>query len=106
MQTKGLAGRPRKTKIPIDIRILSVSRWVREKREIIGMTQQQLAQELGLSQALVSRIERGGENISLREVVRILASLGGELSVVPMQYEPIDLSGASGRATEKRGEGS
>lgn len=101
MQTNGILSKPRKTSIPGNIATLAIARWVRGKREVTGMTQSQLAEELGISQALVSRIERGEENISLRTVVQILSSLGGELSVVPMSYEAINPSGI--RETEQAG---
>ncbi len=72
-----------------------------ELRTLRGTTQVQLAEMLGVSQANVSRIERG-DNIYLRTLADYAAALGGRLEinvvfeddVVPLglveQHEPVE----------------
>ena len=49
-------------------------------RAMIGMTQEQLAQRLGVRQAAVSRLERRGD-ITLSSLQRFVAALGAELEI-------------------------
>lgn len=44
---------------------------VQESRQHRGLTQAQLAKELGTSQSAINRIEKGGQNISLEMIARI-----------------------------------
>jgi DNA-binding XRE family transcriptional regulator len=46
-----------------------------------GLTQSALAKRLKVSQQMVSRIEKGGENISLLTLKNIVDSLGGQVSL-------------------------
>jgi len=45
-----------------------------------NLTQKDLAEKLGISQAMVSKIERG-KNVSIRVLSRIVSKLGGRLEV-------------------------
>jgi HTH-type transcriptional regulator / antitoxin HipB len=46
-----------------------------------GLTQMQLARELGVTQAWISQIEKGKDNAQLGKVLRVLAYLGVRLKV-------------------------
>ena len=50
-------------------------------RKESGMTQQQLAQACGISQADISRLERGNANPSLKTMQRIAAALGKTVQI-------------------------
>jgi ribosome-binding protein aMBF1 (putative translation factor) len=45
-------------------------------RESMGLTQAELARKMNISQQLVSRIERGGDNITIETLVRFANILG------------------------------
>ena len=49
-------------------------------RKAHGLTQKDLAEKLGFSQAMVSKIE-SGRNISIRVLSKIVAKLGGKLEI-------------------------
>jgi transcriptional regulator with XRE-family HTH domain/catechol 2,3-dioxygenase-like lactoylglutathione lyase family enzyme len=53
---------------------------LRELRALLGVTQEQLAERLGVQQAAVSRLERR-EDITLSSLRRYVAALGGELEI-------------------------
>lgn len=68
-----------KTKPPRDPRrdeLRRLGERVREQRRSRGMTQETLAEALGLSVAYVSLIERGGRNPPYTTVVAIARALG------------------------------
>ncbi len=48
-----------------------IGKLISESRLAKGMTQSQLAEELGTSQSAINRIEKGGQNISLEMIARI-----------------------------------
>ena len=52
---------------------------IQEARTHRGLTQAQLAQELGTSQSAVNRIEKGGQNISLEMIARISEVLSSNI---------------------------
>jgi DNA-binding XRE family transcriptional regulator len=64
-----------------------LGREVRERREALGMTQDQLARAAGLEQPAVARLEAGGTMPTLPLLERIAAALGTRLSVT---FEPLD----------------
>lgn len=69
---------------------------LRERREALGLTQQALARELGVTHQHVSRIESGQAMPSLELVVRIAARFGvttDEL-LTGKERAPADLAGA------------
>lgn len=47
-----------------------------ERRRALGLSQTSLAEELGLDQTIVSRVELGGRKLSVQEVMRWLEALG------------------------------
>jgi UDP-N-acetylglucosamine 1-carboxyvinyltransferase len=52
---------------------------IQETRQARGLTQAELAAELGTSQSAVNRIEKGGQNISLEMIARISEVLSSEI---------------------------
>ena len=52
---------------------------IQETRRSRGMTQAELAKELGTSQSAINRIEKGGQNISLDMVARISEVLSSQI---------------------------
>ncbi|MFH1542106.1 MAG: helix-turn-helix domain-containing protein [bacterium] len=51
---------------------------LRDVREVLGMTQKQLAKRLGISQPVLSKIEDNAESCSLKTVARVAQGLGCE----------------------------
>lgn len=52
---------------------------IQRSRQAKGMTQAELASELGTSQSAINRIEKGGQNISLEMIARISEVLNTEI---------------------------
>lgn len=48
---------------------------VQERREILGISQEELAHRAGLHRTYISDIERGSRNISLRSLIRLAKAL-------------------------------
>lgn len=65
-----------------------VGQRVRAAREAAGMTQDQLAQRIGLVRASVANLEAGRQNMDLIRAASILAGLGVDLSTL---IQPGDL---------------
>ncbi|PTM98079.1 helix-turn-helix domain-containing protein [Streptomyces sp. VMFN-G11Ma] len=62
---------------------------VRERREALGMTQDQLAEVAGMRQPAVTRFEAGGTMPTLPLLERLAVALGMRLHV---GFEPLDLA--------------
>ncbi|PZU47553.1 MAG: transcriptional regulator [Microbacterium sp.] len=54
---------------------------VAEKRERLGLSQQQLAEESGVTRDWLNRFERGKSTVTLHRVLWVLNALGLEMSV-------------------------
>src|SRR4051794_3154016 len=54
---------------------------VREARHGAGLTQAELAERLGLSQAAIARLERPGANPTLRTLQRAVEATGNQLEL-------------------------
>ena len=59
--------------------IAQIAAIIQRQRKAQGFTQQDLANKLGVSQAIVSRWENGEENFTVATLVKISAALGIEL---------------------------
>ena len=59
--------------------IAQIAKTIQQQRKAKGLTQQELANLLGVSQAMVSRWENGEENFTIITLARISAALGIEL---------------------------
>lgn len=58
-----------------------VGKQIRDIRKKQGLSQKELAQKLGISQQVISRIEKGGENISLLTLKIISNALGKKVAI-------------------------
>jgi DNA-binding transcriptional regulator YiaG len=56
--------------------IASIASSIQEQRRIQGLTQKQLADRLGVSQAMISQWENGEENVTVATLARISLALG------------------------------
>ena len=59
--------------------IASIALNIQEQRRAQGLTQKQLADKLGVSQAMVSQWENGEENFTVATLVKISSALGLQL---------------------------
>jgi transcriptional regulator with XRE-family HTH domain len=59
---------------------LAVGRRIRQAREDLGLTQQQLGEQYGCSHAAISDIERGVTKLGVSDLGRLAAVLGKEMS--------------------------
>ena len=64
--------------MPYDYRV-KIGKLIAELRINRGLTQAQLADELGTSQSAINRIEKGAQNISLELIARISGVLNSEI---------------------------
>ena len=53
----------------------------RELRENIGMTQEDLAKNIGVSSSMISKWERGKIHLSLERIMQVLNALGYEVEL-------------------------
>ena len=60
--------------------IALIARSIQEQRRIQGLTQKQLAEKLGVTQAMISQWENGEENFTVATLARISSALGLPLS--------------------------
>lgn len=79
-QRKGVVLREKKEKIRDDI-CKEIGAQIRNVRQKEGFSQQELADKLRVSQQIISRIESGGENISLITLKNILEVFGKKFNL-------------------------
>ncbi|MCK4244798.1 MAG: helix-turn-helix transcriptional regulator [Candidatus Omnitrophica bacterium] len=78
LKKKGVSIKLREQKRP-DTLFEEIGSQVKRLRLQKSMTQIDLAKKLNISQQMVSRIEKGGENISLNTLRRFITRLGGKI---------------------------
>ena len=78
--------------------IIEFGRRLREARRRAGLSQAEVAKRLGIGQAYVSRVELGGENITLSACVRFAQAVGCLFSPEFTPPKPRDSDSASGFA--------
>lgn len=78
---KGIRVRSVKRQKPDNHLCLKIGEKIRLMREQKGLTQVRLAQKLGVSQQVISRIEQGRDNISVLTLEKVAEGLGGEVVV-------------------------
>ena len=54
---------------------------LRQARESAGLTQEELAQQLGTKKSAISRIENHSEDIKLSTLVRVADALGKSINI-------------------------
>ncbi len=67
--------------IPVNEFCAIIGKNLKELREQNNLTQSQLAEKLEISQQLISRIEKGRENISILTLKKIVEHLGKRLEI-------------------------
>lgn len=67
---------PRATKEQRNQRVVALGRAIRARRETLGLTQAELAEEIGAFQPEISRIEQGDKSISLARFWEVCEALG------------------------------
>ncbi len=79
-RTQGIVFREKKGEVK-GVICEKAGKMIRDIRKEEGLSQKALADKLGVSQQLISRIENGKENISLITLDNILRALGRELKI-------------------------
>lgn len=59
-----------------------------EKRKLAGMTQKELAEQTGLTQSVIARLESGKAIPQIDTLLRVLAPLGYTISIVKQKKPP------------------
>ncbi|MPN48883.1 hypothetical protein SDC9_196495 [bioreactor metagenome] len=60
----------------------ALGRRIREERLNIGLTQEKLAEEVGLSPAYIGQVERGERNLTLEKLIDVVNRLGVTLDYI------------------------
>lgn len=76
----GNAGTPQREKYDAELQSFLVGEVIRKARKSQNMTQQDLAEKIGVQRAQVSRIE-SGKNLTLSTVARCFRAIGLEVSL-------------------------
>jgi y4mF family transcriptional regulator len=71
---------------------VSVSRFIRERRDSRKISQKELAELAGVGQRFVSELERGKPTVRVAEVNKVLAVFGKRLGIVDRPRSDIDES--------------
>ena len=71
-----------------DMRVAIMSELI-EARNAKGISQKKLEEMSGVSQPVIARMETGKTSPQLDTVLKVLASLGKTLAVVPLEHEQV-----------------
>ena len=66
---------------------MEISKFVKERRKQIGLTQEEFAEKAGVALTVIRKIEQGKENLSLTKVNRVLLMFGHELGPVKIEIK-------------------
>lgn len=69
-----------------NLRVALIGEFIRARQEM-GITQKQLEELSGVSQIVISRMEKGHSNAQLETLLKVLAPLGKTLAIVPIKVE-------------------
>jgi len=61
---------------------MNIAEFVKQRRKLVNMTQEQFAQKAGVALTVVRKIEQGKTNLSLDKVNHVLAMFGHELAPI------------------------
>lgn len=78
---EGITIRPLKTISPGDELFRDVGEQIKNLRKQAGLTQNNLAQKLDVSQQVISRVESGRDNVSLLTIKQVVGALGHKVTV-------------------------
>lgn len=73
---------PRHAQDPV---LVAFGQAVRQARDRVGVSQEELAHQAGIDRSYMSSIERGGQNIGLMSAARIAQTLG--MTLAELIYE-------------------
>lgn len=71
-----------------DMRVAIMSELIKARNEK-GISQKKLEEMSGVSQPVIARMETGKTSPQLDTVLKVLASLGKTLAVVPLEHEQV-----------------
>lgn len=77
----GKRGSYRREEFEADAEAFCIGELLREQRLKAGLTQKQLAEQVGTGVETISRLERGNSNVSLSSISRIFAGMGKKIAV-------------------------
>lgn len=78
----GLKGTPERDELERELESLRIGLKIREVREQLKMTQEQLANRIDKKRSFISKIESNSENITLKTLFDIVErGLGGRLNI-------------------------
>lgn len=92
---QGIKFRPSLDRQQINEFCSDVGEQIREIREEAGLTQDELAKRMSISQQIISRVENGRENISLETLERIAHALNREV-IIDLSINKPDISKMDG----------
>lgn len=78
---KGIALRPAKEEAPVDELTRQIAEKIKSCRRSLKLSQGELAEKIGISQQVISRVEKGRNDIRLLTLERIARALGRTVSV-------------------------
>ena len=65
----------------VDLRIAEIARTVKARRKLLGLTQAELAELVGVSPTFVFELENAKPTVSLNRVIAVLVGLGLQLEL-------------------------
>ncbi|MDR0653546.1 MAG: helix-turn-helix domain-containing protein [Synergistaceae bacterium] len=69
-----------------DLKVALIGELIKARREQ-GISQRKLEEMSGVKQPVIARLERGYTTPQIGTVIKILASLGKKLAIVPIEHE-------------------
>jgi transcriptional regulator with XRE-family HTH domain len=63
---------------------------IRARREVLGLSQEALAQQIGIHWTFLGQVERGRRNISLHNLLKVAAGLGVDPGELVQGLQPPD----------------
>ncbi len=68
---------------------MKLSAFIKEKRKLLGLTQEELSYKSGLGLRFIRELERGKKTLRLDKVNQLLILFGHELQPVPVNREEL-----------------
>lgn len=81
-QYYGVVGTPSRDELECELESLRVGMKIKEARERMQLTQEQLASRINKKRSFISKVESNGENITLKTLFDVVErGLGGKLNI-------------------------
>jgi ribosome-binding protein aMBF1 (putative translation factor) len=71
-----------------DLKVALIGELIKARREQ-GISQRKLEEMSGVKQPVIARMEKGSTTPRIGTVIKVLASLGKKLTIVPMEQEEV-----------------